>query len=245
MARNTPTSGQERQAFLRKLSPPQRAAFDGLAATLATPGADLGRYHAIGGLIERMLPAERTERGRVLWMREPAEALGCSHTTLQKALRFRQEYPRPKDVRKLQAQGVGWTLVCIAFAVRDPGERHDLLAEAGREGWTPEQMRFEVQRRHPTRRHGIGGRPRRKLRGHGPEVTLRELGRLSRRWLDFHDAVWLKVKEKEWRRLVREWPGGDRAKLRELVEKTQEDLGRMEASCKEIHDTLADLKQGL
>jgi hypothetical protein len=181
VARSTPTSGQDRQAFLRKLTPPQRAAFDKLARKLATPGADLDRYHALGGLIERLLPAARAERGRVLWLREPAEALGCSHTTLQKALRFHQEYPRPKDVRKLQALGVGWTLVCIAFAVHKPGERHDLLAEAGREGWTPEQMRFEVQRRHPTRRHGIGGRPRRKVRGHGPEVTLRELGRLTTR----------------------------------------------------------------
>jgi hypothetical protein len=76
-------------------------------------------------------------------------------------------------------------------------------------------------------------------------MTPRELERLSRRWLDFHGGVWSKVKERGWKGLVRNWPGGDRAKLRELVEETQEDLGRMEAAFKEIRGTLAELKQGL
>jgi hypothetical protein len=106
-------------------------------------------------------------------------------------------------------------------------------------------MRFEVQRRHPNKRHGIGGRPRRKLRGHGPEVTLRELERLSRRWLDFHENVWSEVKARDWKGMLRDWPGGDRAKLHELVEDTEGALSRLEAACKEIHDTLAELKQGL
>jgi hypothetical protein len=43
MARGTPASGQERQAFLQKVTPQQRAAFDALARKLAAPAADLDR----------------------------------------------------------------------------------------------------------------------------------------------------------------------------------------------------------
>jgi hypothetical protein len=115
------------------------------------------------------------------------------------------------------------------------------LAEAGRAGWTPEQMRFEVQRRHPTRRHGIGGRPRRKRKSFGAEVTLRELERLSRSWLDFHSSVWSEVKDRGWKGLVRNWPAGDRDKLRELLRDTQQALGRLATACQEARATVAGL----
>jgi hypothetical protein len=112
-------------------------------------------------------------------------------------------------------------------------------------GWTPEQMRFEVQRRHTVKRHGAGGRPRRKLEGHGPEVTLRELERHSSRWLEFHESVWSGVKGRDWKRMVRDWPAEGRPGLRELLETTEEALGRLEAASREVRGTLAKLKQGL
>jgi hypothetical protein len=76
-------------------------------------------------------------------------------------------------------------------------------------------------------------------------VTLRELGRLTTRWLDFHDHVWSKVKAADWKGLVRTWPAGDRDKLRELVEDTEGALRSLAAACKESRGTLAELKQGL
>jgi hypothetical protein len=53
------------------------------------------------------------------------------------------------------------------------------------------------------------------------------------------------VKTRDWQRLVRDWPAGDRAKLRELVEDTEGALSSLEAAFKEIRDTLAELKRGL
>jgi hypothetical protein len=59
-----PLSREQRQAFLRKLTPPQRAAFDGLASKLANAGPDLGRHHALGGIVAKLV-AGIDRRGRV------------------------------------------------------------------------------------------------------------------------------------------------------------------------------------
>ena len=55
----------------------------------------------------------------------------------------------------------------------------------------------------------LPGRQRRPVTSHGPEVTLRELGRQCRRWLDFHEQAWQGVKDRDWVRFVRSWPGED------------------------------------
>jgi hypothetical protein len=157
-ASSTATSGPQRSTFRSKLTPQQRAAFDELARKLASPGADLGRYHAIGGLVDQLLPADVARRGRVVWLRELAGTLGCSHTLLQESLTFAEQYSGAEYVAALQKLSVKWTLVYIAFPVHDKEACHQLLAEAADKHWTPEQMRFEVQRRHTVKRHGVGGR---------------------------------------------------------------------------------------
>jgi hypothetical protein len=78
-------------------------------------------------------------------------------------------------------------------------------------------LRFEVQRRYPSKRRGIGGQPPAKLRGHGPEVTLREMGRSCRRWLAFHDGAWTKITPTTWERFVRNWSLQDGDTLRQLL----------------------------
>jgi hypothetical protein len=135
MASSTATSRPQRSAFRSKLTPEQKAAFDELAEILASPGADLERYRALGDLVARMIPPVSAGRGEIRWLRGPAAALNCSHTHLQKALRFRQEYPHRKDVRALQKLHVKWTLVNIAMAVPNKEDRHKLLEEAADKNW--------------------------------------------------------------------------------------------------------------
>jgi hypothetical protein len=60
---------------------------------------------------------------------------------------------------------------------------------AGNSLRSDQQLRFTVQQRFPSKRHGVGGRPRRPVTSHGPEVTLRELERQCRRWLGFHQGA--------------------------------------------------------
>jgi hypothetical protein len=84
-------------------------------------------------------------------------------------LRFAKGYLRRAAVRQLEELGADWTMLQLTFAVRDRQERHALLAQAVRERWSPERLRFEVQQRHPTRRQGVGGRTPRDPQGFGPE----------------------------------------------------------------------------
>ena len=63
----------------------------------------------------------------------------------------------------------------LTFAVRDLTKRHELLREAVDNGWTSGQLRFRVQERTPSKRRGVGGRPRRQVEDYGPDVTLRQL----------------------------------------------------------------------
>ncbi|HZY90657.1 MAG TPA: hypothetical protein VFE78_37890, partial [Gemmataceae bacterium] len=49
-----------------------------------------------------------------------------------------------------------------------------------------QRLRFTVQELSRSKRGGVGGRPRDPVASHGPEVTLRELGRQYRRWLASH-----------------------------------------------------------
>jgi hypothetical protein len=128
---------------------------------------------------------------------------------LAKARRFAELYPKREDVQELETVGVNWTRLYLAFAVPGRGDRHALLREAVRERWSDQQHRFTVQQRFPSRRRGVGGRPRRPVTSHGPEVTLRELERQCRRWLGFHEQGWQGVKDRDWGRFVRGWPVGD------------------------------------
>jgi hypothetical protein len=139
--------------------------------------------------------------------------------------------------------GVNWTRLYFAFAVPGKRDRHALLRRAVRERWTDQRLRFTVQQRSHSKRGGVGGRPRRPVTGHGPEVTLRELERLSRHWLDFHEQAWQVVKERDWARFVRSWPVGDLDRLLQLLRSADEVLTEVAGACRAARAALAGLRQ--
>jgi hypothetical protein len=139
--------------------------------------------------------------------------------------------------------GVNWSRLYFAFAVPDKRDRHALLREAVREEWPNQRLRFTVQQRFPTRRGGVGGRPRHRVASHGPEVTLRELGRQCRRWLAFHEQAWQGVKGRDWVRFVRGWPGEDLDRLVQLLRSADGARKEVAAACRAARAALADLRQ--
>ena len=104
-------------------------------------------------------------------------------------------------------------------------------------------MRFTVQELYPSKRGGVGGRPRRPVTSHGPEVTLRELERQCRRWLAFHEQVWQGVKERDWVGFVRGWPREDLDRLVQLLRNTDGALKEVAGACRAARAALAGLRQ--
>ena len=87
------------------------------------------------------------------------------------------------------------------------------------------------------------GQPRRDPAAYGAAATLRELGRLSRRWLAFHEQAWQAVKGRDWVRFVRSWSGKDLDKLAQLLRNTDEALKEVAPACRAARATLAGLRQ--
>jgi hypothetical protein len=139
--------------------------------------------------------------------------------------------------------GVNWTRLYFAFAAPDKRDWHALLRRAVRERWPDQQLRFTVQQRFPSKRGGVGGRPRRPVTSHGPEVTLRELERQCRRWLAFHEQAWQGVKGRDWVGLVRGWPVGDLDNLLQLLRNADGALKEVAAACRAARAALARLRQ--
>jgi hypothetical protein len=139
--------------------------------------------------------------------------------------------------------GVNWTRLYFAFAVPNERDRHALLREAVHERWTDQRLRFTVQELYPSKRHGVGGRPRRPVTIHGPEVTVRELERQCRRWLAFHEQAWQGVKGRDWVQFVRGWPGEDLDDLLQLLRSADGALKEVAGACRAARATLAGLRQ--
>jgi hypothetical protein len=137
--------------------------------------------------------------------------------------------------------GVNWTRLYFSFVVAEREDRHALLREAVSEGWSDKDLRLTIQQRYPSNRRGVGGRKRRAVQSHGPEAALREMERQSRAWAEHHAGSWEAVKEKEWARLVRQWPAGDRAKLRQLLKNTATAVKEVGKACAEVSRTVARL----
>jgi hypothetical protein len=241
VAKIQPTSKDVRRRYRETLpGQRQRQAFDELGRLIDGPRDDLPWHHRVGELVGRLRPegprGSQSTRGL-------AEALGPSPELLAKARRFAELYPTRKDVQELEAMRVNWTRLYLAFAVPDKRDRHALLREAVRERWPDQQLRFTVQQRFPSKRRGVGGRPRRPVTSHGPGVALRELGRLSRRWLAYHEQVWQAVKDRGWVGFVRGWPGGDLDNLVRLLWNTDGALKELARACRAARAGLAHLRQ--
>ena len=241
MAKIQPTSGDVRRRYRETLpGPEQQSAFDELGHLIDSSRDDLAWHHRVGQLVLRLRPEGL--RG-TRWVLGLANALGPSPEWLAKARRFAELYPSQEDVRELEAMGVNWTRLYFAFAVPGRRDRHALLREAVRERWPDQQLRFTVQELYPSKRGGVGGRPRRPVTGHGPEVTLRELERQCRRWLAFHEQAWQGVKGRDWRLFVRSWPREDIDRLVRLLSGADGALKEVAGACRAARAALAGLRQ--
>jgi hypothetical protein len=74
-------------------------------------------------------------------------------------------------------------------------------------------------------------------------VTLRELGRLCRRWRAFHQQAWQGVQSRDWVGFVRSWPREDLDRLVQLLPNTDEALQEVARACRAARATLAELRQ--
>jgi hypothetical protein len=170
-------------------------------------------------------------------------ALGPCPALFQKAIRFPQPYPSEADLAALGRLRVGCTRASLALVIGDRKKRHAMLRRAGREGWAGQRLRFEIQRLYPPRRRGAGGRPRRDPAASGADVTLREPGRLCRRWLAFSWKAWQKVKDPDWRLFVRDWPREDLDDLLRVLGSADGALKEVARACRAARAALAGLRR--
>ncbi len=120
-------------------------------------------------------------------------------------------------------------------------DRHRIIREAVREGWGQKKLRLEIQKRYPSRRKGMGGRRRKEPENYGPEINVRELERLARYGLEFHEKAWGEAEPRDWKGMVKGCPAAEREKLMELLERTEKHLIEVGQACKEMGQTLAAL----
>jgi hypothetical protein len=232
------------QAFRDKLTTrSQKTALDTLGRLVAAPRADLGWHHKVGRRIVRLIPDEG--RRGFGWFDQLSEALGPSPSMLRKAARFVALYPSEASLQALEEMRVDWTLLELTFSVGVEEQRHKLLQQAVNEGWSGQNLRFEVQHRFPSRRGGVGGRPRRPLTSHGPEVALRELKRWNRRLEDFYAESFSRLKAKDWKAFARRCAGAEGEQLRELVREAAVSLANLAGQCAEARRRIRNLRRWL
>jgi hypothetical protein len=106
-------------------------------------------------------------------------------------------------------------------------------------------MRFEVQRRHLSGRRGVGGRPCKEPVAYGAELTLRQLGKLAGRLLDFQKSAWSAVAASEWRELGKDVATQESARLRQMLFDTLKTLADVETNCQQARGRLAKLLERL
>jgi hypothetical protein len=190
---------------------PRRPEVRQLARLFRHRPLSLRDHHRAGELLLQLRddPEVASTQG---WRAEVAEALQVSVATLNKCLQFRDRYPKG-ELSELERMRVGWGLLTVALAVEDRRQRHALLRRAVEEEWGGRALQREVQRLNGRWRGGGG---RRKERGHGLLPDLAELAGLTRRWLEFHEAVWAPGQKgcaRELRRMTKEARHGVRRAL--------------------------------
>jgi hypothetical protein len=236
-----PAPPDRRNAFRADLPARRRRDFDALARLIDDPRQDLQWYHAVGRRVRALRPAPGQPRAG--WAGRLAAALGPNPSLFRKAALFVRLYPEESALRKLEALGADWSRMFLSFSVPNRKARHALLREGRREGWTIPRFRFEVQQRFPSARRGVGGRPRRTPDRYGPEVCVRELGRLSRRWLDFFAHAWEGVAAEEWGRFVAACLGEERELLTGNLEEAEDALTKLAAAAARARDAVAVLQR--
>jgi hypothetical protein len=242
MAKIHPASPEARADYRKQLPGGLRSMFDALVALIDSPRDDLAWHAQLGRLIGELQQDNPEAAHGKGWFKGLSEALGTGDSLLTRAYRFSLEY-NPAQVRRLEKMGVNWSRLVLSFAVHNRAQRHALLREALEGNWTDRQLRSEVQQRYPTKRAGIGGRPKRDSPPMGPEPALHELGRRCQHWLEFRKHTWAKLKPSDWKKLVRTWPAAERTKLQQLLQETADAVAAVVREGSAVHDALEHLLQ--
>ncbi len=241
MPRSKKPSAEARRQFRDALPAPLRPDFDRLVRHADTPPDGVAWYHQLGTLVRHLRGAGDAGPLRAAGgLKRLSEAVGVADSLLQKAGRFADLYPRKRDLRGVVGLGVDWTRLWLSFPVGDREERHALLLEAVADGWDQDSLRFEVQRRHPTGRRGVGGRKPRAAEGHGPEVTLRQLVLAGKSWLSLYKGAWSRISRADWERLLAGRPA-EAARFRELIRDAGETIEALARASGEVRSLLAGL----
>jgi hypothetical protein len=242
MPKSKAPSVEAQRAFHAALPAPLRPDFDRLVRHADTPPDGLAWYHRLGALVRRLRGAGGADALRAAGgFKALSEAVGVAASLLQKAGRFVDLYPGKQDLREVEELGVDWTRLWLSFCVDDRGKRHALLRRAVADGWDQDALRFEVQRRRPTGRRGVGGRKPRKAEGHGPEVTLRRLVLAGKTWLSLYEGAWSKIGRRDWEQLLAGRPTDEAALFRELLGDAAKTMGTLARASREVRSLLADL----
>ena len=80
---------------------------------------------------------------------------------------------------------------------------------------------------------------------YGAELTLRQLGKLAGRLLDFQKSAWSGVEASEWRDLGKDVIDQERARLRQVLIDTLKTLSEVETNCQQARGRLAKLLERL
>ncbi len=111
-----------------------------------------------------------------------------------------------------------------------------MLRKTIRNKWTDKRLRLTVQERSRSKRGGLGGRPHRTPERFGPEMTLWELERLSRKWTAFFEEARPSLTGPEWKKFARSASKDER--LGELLVKVESAIKAVAKGCKEIRQVL-------
>jgi hypothetical protein len=108
----------------------------------------LDDYWKIGEQMRR-LEADSTISDQPGWRRTVAEAAGGAGTksTLDKALQLRRLCPTKAELEELKKIDDRWSFVLLALGVLKKKERHALLRQAERDGWSAGRLQAEIQGR--------------------------------------------------------------------------------------------------
>jgi hypothetical protein len=199
-------SPEARTKFRKGLGIKARSHFDKLVVALKNQSHDLVWYHDFGRRIRAFRNSQGdTDRSGVI--NALSSALGPSSSLLRKVCHFVRLYPDSKALKEVSNTGIDWMRLIITFAIPNKTKRHTVLRQAVRENWSQDDLRFQVQAKFPSRRRGVGGRPRRPVtRGFDAEGALREFHRLIGQLIALHDEALADMTEKDWSRLP---PMGD------------------------------------
>jgi hypothetical protein len=219
-----------------------RPLFDDLVDAVAAPRPELSWYRRVGGLIGRLQVATKASEHDP-WFNALSAGLGPSAGVLRRMLRLATEYADPADLRELEATGAHWSKLGLTGGIRNMSERHRLLRRAVQEGWKLQELRFRAQALTPPNRRGVGGRPRKEQRSHGPEATLRELVHKNQGWAGFCDEAWKKVTAAQWEQLLRDFSQGRGDQLKELLQDAAAVIDGIERRCRGVQEVLEALRR--